>query len=386
MKWSLNIGRLFGIHVRVHLTFFLLLVWIGMQSAQAADPAAIVRDVGFVLALFACVVLHELGHALTARRFGVNTRDITLLPIGGVARLERMPENPREEFLVAIAGPAVNVVIAAALFVVIQVVGSVSLPGSFALGEGLFIGRLLSVNAALVLFNLIPAFPMDGGRVLRSLLALRFSYTKATSMAATLGQGIAFVLGFLGFFGNPFLILIGVFVWFGASQESSMAQMKAVLSRVPVRDAMISEFHRLQKDAPLSEAIEHVIASSQQDFPVVEGDEVVGMLGWSDLQKALQEEGRDTSVSAVMRTAFDTVEDSTSLSEAFERLQQSESRSMPVLRGGRLIGLLTMSNLGEYMAIQQALDRRRVGSGRGAVGPAQAGDGRRGRQPGGRRG
>src|SRR6266568_3171246 len=208
MRWSWKIGRLAGINVYLHATFLLLIIfilfiyWMEGQSALLA-----LRGVAFALVMFACIVLHELGHALTARKYGIRTRDIILLPIGGVARLERMPEEPRQELLVALAGPAVDVVIAAAVSVLLAAAGSpptLKQLGNLRWVGGHFLTEVVTMNVWLALFNLLPAFPMDGGRVLRALLATRLEYTQATQIAAQVGQGMAFLFGLVGLFLNPF--------------------------------------------------------------------------------------------------------------------------------------------------------------------------------------
>src|SRR6266404_4305260 len=214
MSWSIPIIRLGGIQLRMHVTFLLLIVWVALVSAAAAV---------FVLLLFFCVVLHEFGHAIAAKSYGINTPDITLLPIGGVARLERMPEEPKQELVIAIAGPMVNVIIAACLYLVIGARGHVA-PETAVQSGDMLIG-LFQINVWLLLFNLLPAFPMDGGRVLRALLATKMSYARATQTAATVGQAFAFIFGFVGLFANPFLIFIALFVYIGATQEAALAQM-----------------------------------------------------------------------------------------------------------------------------------------------------------------
>ena len=230
MKWSWKIGQFAGIGVYMHATFLLLVGWVAVSHwVQARSLEAVLSGVGFILALFACVVAHEYGHALTARHYGIRTKDITLLPIGGVARLERMPDDPRQELWVALAGPAVNVVIAAALFAWLVATDTFSPLAELSVAQGSFLERLMVVNAGLVLFNLLPAFPMDGGRVMRALLATRMEYTRATQLAANVGQGMALLFGFLGLIGNPFLLFIAFFVWIGAAQEASMVQMKSAL-------------------------------------------------------------------------------------------------------------------------------------------------------------
>src|SRR5438094_5182296 len=248
MSWSIPILRIAGIQLRIHITFLLLIGWLALGSAGA---------VVFVLLLFLCVVLHEFGHALAAKGYGINTPDITLLPIGGVARLERIPEEPKQELVIAAAGPAVTAIIALSLFVVIASRGGTDLPASMLSGD--LIVSLFKINVWLLLFNLIPAFPMDGGRVLRALLATRLSYARATQVAATVGQAFAFFFGIIGLFGvpgiynpNPFLIFIAFFVYIGASQEAALAQMRDVSRRFPVSRAMVREFRSLPECATLA--------------------------------------------------------------------------------------------------------------------------------------
>jgi Zn-dependent protease len=251
MKWALSLGRIAGIPVYVHATFALLLGWIAfLHWTSSGSLSAVASGLLFIVALFGCVLLHELGHALAARRYGIRTRDITLLPIGGLARLERMPDRPVQELWVALAGPAVNVAIAAVLF--LWLVGTRTLVPleSLSVVGGPFVERLLVVNLFLAVFNLIPAFPMDGGRVLRALLAMRIDYVRATRIAATVGQGVALLFGFVGLFANPFLILIALFVWSGASQESAMVQARSALGGVPVESAMITDFRTLHPSDP----------------------------------------------------------------------------------------------------------------------------------------
>ncbi len=212
MSWSIKIGSVAGTAIRIHVTFLLLLAWIFGVEYIAGGPQAAWNSLLFIVLLFLCVLLHEFGHIFTARAFGVRTPDVILLPIGGVSRLERIPEKPSEEFLIAIAGPAVNVAIAAVLVLVGGANLSVDRLAALESADVSMIDRLAAVNLFLAAFNLIPAFPMDGGRVLRALLAARFGYVRATEIAAMIGQWVAFALGFLGLFGNPILIFIAIFV------------------------------------------------------------------------------------------------------------------------------------------------------------------------------
>jgi len=357
MKWAWRIGSVAGIAIYVHATFFILIAWVAVAHwTQGRNLLAAVAAVLFILALFACVVLHELGHALTARRYGIRTRDITLLPIGGVARLERMPEEPLQELWVAVAGPAVNVVIAVVLFLWLQIAGGLAPLSRITMTQGPFLERLMVLNITLVVFNVLPAFPMDGGRIVRALLATRMEYTRATQIAAALGQGMAFLFGFIGFFTNPFLLFIALFVWIGAAQEASLVQVRAALSGIPVRRAMITDFRTLDPEDSLRHAAEVLLAGTQHDFPVIEGARVVGLLLRSDLLAALAALRHDASVIDVMRREFAAVDSHEMLDVAFARLQQGEVRTAPVTHSGRLVGLVTMENIGEFVAVQAALE------------------------------
>ncbi len=360
MKWSWKLGTVAGIGLYVHATFFLLIAWVGITYWLAGGSAAALSGIAFILALFACVVLHELGHALTARRYGIRTRDITLLPIGGVSRLERIPDDPRQEVWVSLAGPAVNVVIAAALYAWLLLSQTLRPFSALTMAGGPFLERLLLVNVSLAVFNLLPAFPMDGGRVLRALLAMRMDYVRATQVAAHVGQAMALVFGLLGLFSNPFLVFIALFVWIGAAQEASMVQMRTGLSGIPVSRAMLTDFHSVAPDDTAQRVLDLIIAGSQQDFPVVDGGQqgrLAGVLLRSDVLKALAQRASDWRVRDVMRREFEVVDAADMLDTAFARLQSCNCHTLPVTRRGALVGLLTMENVGEFLLIQSALGR-----------------------------
>ncbi|NWG14879.1 MAG: site-2 protease family protein [Acidobacteria bacterium] len=355
-SWSWKVGEVAGIGVYMHATFLLLIGWVALSNwLPGRSLQAAVAGVVFVLALFVCVVLHELGHALTARRYDIKTRDITLLPIGGVARLERMPDDPRQELWVALAGPAVSLATAAGLFLVVLLTAGLEPLTQLSVAAGSFLGRLMMVNLFLALFNMIPAFPMDGGRVLRSLLALRLEYTQATQLAASLGQAIAFLFGLLGLFTNPFLVFIALFVWLGAQQEAGMVQMKSALGGIPVSKAMLTYVQTLTPQDTLGRAVESILAGSQQDFPVVDDSRVVGVLTRRDLMVALARFGQEGLVSDVMQRDFQVVDSSDMLETASMRLQECGCHTLPVTHGGQLVGLVTMDNVGEFLMIQSAL-------------------------------
>jgi Zn-dependent protease/predicted transcriptional regulator len=358
MRWSWKLGRIAGITVFMHATFLLLILFIlFVDLYNGRSLAAAISGVFFVLVVFACVVLHELGHALTARRYGIRTRDIILLPIGGVARLERMPDDPKQELVVALAGPSVNVVIAGVLFGVIEALGihvgfkSLNFAGSD------FLVNIMVVNLWLVGFNLLPAFPMDGGRVLRALLATRMEYTRATQWAARIGQAMALVFAFFGLFSDPFLLFIALFVWMGADAEAATTMIKTSLGGIPVQQVMLTNFQTLQPDDTLAQAVNHTLAGWQQDFPVVFGDHVLGVLTRDDMMRTLSQQGSAVKVREVMRRDFETADSHDMLEHALAVLHRTRFRSVPVEHDGHLVGMLDLHNVGEYMMVQSALRR-----------------------------
>jgi len=357
MKWQWKLGRFAGIDVYVHATFLLLIGWVGVSHwLEHQSWGEVFNGILFILALFACVVLHEYGHALTARKYGIKTRDITLYPIGGVARLERMPEKPIEELWVALMGPAVNVVIAAGLFAYLFLTNGLVPLNQLTVASGSFLERLMTVNISLVLFNLIPAFPMDGGRVLRAILAMRMDYVRATQIAASIGQGMAFLLGFWGLFNNPFLLFIAFFVWIGASQEASMVQMKNSISGIPVTRAMMTDFQTLSPRDTLARVVGLVLAGSQHDFPVVDGEgRVIGILERDVFIAALSNQGQSAPVVGVMRGDLPEVDSYEMVESALMRLQESGAKALPVTHLGRLVGLITAENITEFLMIRSAL-------------------------------
>ncbi len=360
MKWAWRIGKVAGIDVKIHVTLLGLLVWVGWsQYVLDRSWAAALGAVAFVSLVFAIIVLHELGHALTARHFGVRTRDITLLPIGGVAALERMPEDPRQEFLVAVAGPAVNVGLALLLAAGHWMAGMPVAPSDLTTPGASWLTQLLWLNVALALFNLLPAFPMDGGRALRALLALRLGNLRATQLAATLGQGMALLLGLVGLFANPLLMFIALFVWLGASGEAKMAQIQSALEGIAVEDVMVRNVAMVYPHDTLQVPLDWALQGFQQDFPVVEGTRVVGMLCREDLIRGLSTYGPAAPVAGVMRRDFKVARAHDMVESTLASLQAGDGRCMPVVdRHGQLLGLVTIDNIGELILVRSAMQRR----------------------------
>ncbi len=364
MLWSIKIGTIAGTAIRLHITFVLFLAWIAIASWTSGGPQAAWSSLAFMILLFACVVAHEFGHIFVARHFGITTPTVTLLPIGGVAQLERIPEKPSEEFLVAIAGPLVNVVIA----VVLIVVFGASLDANSLAGVDKstvsMVDRLAAVNLFLVVFNLIPAFPMDGGRVLRAILASRIGYVRATEIAASIGQAVAFGLGFLGLFGNPLLIFIAIFVYLAASSEAQLVALRAMSRDVPVSAAMMTQIARLPPDAHIDEGVETLLRTSQGEFPVVDASGVlVGVLSRADLIRGLKQLGPDAKVGDAMTKDIPSISHRACLEEAIRLLQEKQAPAVAVVDGaGKLAGLITSETIGEMLMVREALPQgARVG-------------------------
>ena len=355
MRWSVGVGTVHGIALRLNILTTALLaviggsIWLSTGQATAAVWATL-----FFIALFGCVVLHEFGHALAALRYGIRTRDVTILPIGGVARLERMPDEPRQELIVALAGPAVNVMIAVVLAPLalwsgwslgMGAVPSLSLDGSA------FIPNLMMANLWLVGFNLVPAFPLDGGRVFRALLATRWGLAGATRVAAGVGQAFAALFAVVGFFSNPLLIFIAIFIWSGASQEVAWMRRKVVFSGIPVRSAMQSDLRVLRPTEPVSSAARVMLASDQTAFPVVADNNlthrVVGMVTRQALYEAMKTHRMSQPVTEVMTAAFERLDVDETLENAITRLGASTCPAAPVYGDGRVVGMLTAQRIQE---------------------------------------
>jgi Zn-dependent protease/predicted transcriptional regulator len=360
IRWSLKVGDLAGTAIYVHVTFFVLLAWIGVvDGLETGSVAAAAEAVAFTTTLFACVVLHEFGHAFMARRFGIRTRDIILFPFGGMGRLERIPEVPSQEFLIALAGPAVSVGIAAALFAALRLQGSTPQLEEFATRDVPFAERLMFINAGLALFNLVPAFPMDGGRVLRALLAMKLDYVYATEVAARIGQGIAVLFAIVGaLIPNPILVIIALFVWIGAAGEAGLAQIKRALRGTTVDSAMRTEFGTLAPDDALSLAAELTVRHAQADLPVLVDGHVIGLLTRRDLMRWLSEDGADRIASDVMRRTFETVGRSEPLDAVFGRLSQEPAKTLLVTEHGRLVGLVGLDEITNLLRIRRLVAGR----------------------------
>jgi len=373
MSWAFRIARVSDIDIKVHITFLLILALGGMQWGQTYGGAGFVFGVLLMLALFACVTLHELGHSLAAQRFDVPVREIVLLPIGGVAMLGKLPERPIQELIIAAAGPAVNVVIAAllALFVAPSFT---TLDGHGLVGGAMqqpslttFLLWLLVANITLVAFNLIPAFPLDGGRMLRAFLAMFTDYARATRIAATIGQGFAVLLGILGVLsGNFILALIAVFIFFGAGMESFQARAKTVLDTLRVGDAYNKHALELVPGDRISRVVDFILTSDQPDFAVVLGGNLHGVVTRDDVLKTLAKRTDDPYVAEVMQRTVVRVDAAESLEQVQEKMRQENARLVAVYSGERYLGLVSAEDLREALSVLFFLRRQQSAAHRAA--------------------
>jgi Zn-dependent protease/CBS domain-containing protein len=355
MPWSITVGRFSGTAVKIHITFVLFLAWIAFSAWARGGARAALDSTVFIVLLFLCVVLHEFGHILAARRYGIGSPEVTLLPIGGVASMQRLPKDPRQELVVALAGPAVNLAIGAGL---VLALGSLR-PGELAEIDNphvSLIGRLAAANIFLAVFNLIPAFPMDGGRVLHALLAMRLGGARATEIAAKVGQAFAIGLGFLGLFGNPLLLFIAIFVYMAAAAEAQMSASEQALTGLTVGEAMETRFTPIAIDATLGQAVDALIATAQREFPVVDAfRKPVGLIIREDILTAVRDHREDEPASAVMRVGVDSVRPSAPIESVFERLQRPGAAAVYVTDAdGAIVGLLTRQALAEIVLIRSA--------------------------------
>lgn len=357
MKWSFSIGRIGGTEIKVHVTFLLLIGFYAFATYRDAGSGAAAIATLFLLALFGCVLLHEFGHILMARRFGVRTPDVILLPIGGVARLERIPEEPRQELLIALAGPLVTVLIIGVLWMALWIGGQRPSLAMLSPAGGSFFPDLMALNVYILLFNLIPAFPMDGGRVLRALLASRLGLSRATRIAASVGQALATVMGMYGLFaGRPLLALIALFIFLGAGAEAAAVETRTAGRGVAVTQMMVTDFRTIPVYATLQQAVELLLAGEQREFPVVDNlGRVEGLLTRDNLIRGLSERGPASPVSEAMTARVAALPPNLGFEAALGQLRSSGLPALPVVdAGGTLVGLLTRDNISDLLLVRRA--------------------------------
>lgn len=356
MRWSFSIGTIRGTQIRIHVTFLALVAWYAWMASQAGGPPAAARATTFLLALFLCILLHEFGHIAMARRFGVRTPEVILSPIGGVARLERMPEEPRQELLVALAGPAVTALLAVGLWAAVTLSGMAHDAGVLSTPVLPLLPGLLWVNIYLLAFNLLPAFPMDGGRVLRAVLAKRMGMVRGTRIAARIGQGFAIALGLLGLSGQPMLILIAGFIFLAAQAEAAAVETRAVGRGLRAAQMMVTDFRVLRVHATLRDAADALLAGEQREFPVVDNlGRLEGILTRDLLIRALTDRGPEATVAEAMAPHPPLIPADLPFEAALEQLRRSNLPALPVVGSdGTLAGLLTLDNIADLLLVRRA--------------------------------
>lgn len=374
MSSSFKLFSVRGINIRMHITFPLILIWAAVQFGYLSNAGinGAIFGVIVVTFLFAIVTLHELGHSFAALNYGVPVKDIVLLPIGGVAQLERIPENPWQEFVIAIAGPAVNFVLAIILWLIARVLNIDVLPTLSSLGSfdnlsfSTIFAYVFVYNLFLGVFNLLPAFPMDGGRILRALLAYWLPYPRATAIAATIGRGLAWLMGLYGFLGGGFwLILIAFFIYIGAGQERSAVEVRALLRGLTVDQAYSRDVHVLRLTDTLQDAVDITLSSFQATFPVCnEVQQLAGVLPYMRLVEALrQQDNYNLPVARVMVTDLPAVMPNRELIEVQQIMHENRAEALPVVDGnGQFLGLITANDVAEVLRLLSVdpdlLDRR----------------------------
>lgn len=367
MNWSFRLARVAGIAINVHVTFFIIVALGAFQWGARYGAAGAVFGAVLMLLLFVCVTLHELGHALAARFFDIPVREIILLPLGGVALLERVPEKPLHELIIAAAGPLVNVVIALLLWgatgaTMTSLDGQGLLPGANqGLSVGIMLTWLLQANISLVLFNLIPAFPLDGGRIFRALLAMVIGFRRATRVAVLVGQSLAILLGVYGVVsGNFLLVLVAVFVFFGASQEQSGMQVQNVLTSRRVGDAYNKHALTLQLGDRVSTVVNYILTSYQPDFAVMQGSNPIGIVTRDDVIRALSTTPSDGYVTGIMNREIVRVEASASLDDVRQVMAERNVRVVAVYDGPAYLGLVSIEDIAEAFSIITYQERQRA--------------------------
>lgn len=356
MGKSLKLFTVRDIEIRVHITFPLILIWAGLQfGLLSGSLTGAMFGIVAISLLFILVTLHELGHSFVAQHYGVPVKQIILTPLGGIAQLTEIPENPRQELLVAIAGPAVNVVVAILMGVTAVALG-ISFGNPLAVLSGTagftvtaLFAYVFIYNIVLALFNLLPGFPMDGGRILRALLAMRLEYVRATNIAANIGRLTAFLMGLWGLFnGSIFLILIAFFIFVGAGQEAAMVRLRSVLRGYQVKQVYSPSAYRLVPDSTVQQARNLALYGKQHSFAVVEGHTMVGFVTRQDLVSAISTAVPHTPVSRIMRRDIRPVASHDNLFDVQQRMTEEHMEALPVVDGGLYMGLISRRQIADF--------------------------------------
>jgi Zn-dependent protease/predicted transcriptional regulator len=348
MRWSFQIGKVFGIPIRIHITFFLLIIFIGLYGGRMQGAQSGLQGMLSIILIFLCVIIHEIAHSLVARSYGVNVKDIVLLPIGGVSEMEELPQKPRQEINVALAGPLTSIFLAFIFYLVFVFLTPEVRTFKISIFQGNLFLNLFIINLLLALFNLLPAFPMDGGRVLRGILGLKMELLKATKIAVGIGEIFAIFLFFYGLFFNPWLALIAVFIYLGAEGEKRATELKVAIADVPVKAAMLIEVESITSETTLGQVLERMCHKLQQDFPIIEGNKVLGILSRENIFSALHYHSKDTRIGEIMSREFISTSEDAPLSEVFKKMTSEKLSVLPVMQGENFKGLISLEQIGKY--------------------------------------
>ena len=312
-------------------------------------------SIAFIFSVFFCVILHELGHALTAKQFNYLTKDIILLPVGGMARMEELPENPKQELWIAAVGPLVNISIAFILYLFIYAFDQLPTPQDLIFHSGnAFLFNLFIANISLAIFNLIPAFPMDGGRILRAILSFNNSRVKATITAARIGQIISIIFFFAGLFFTPFLMVVGIVIFIMAQTEADDVKSTSILQDYKVKDIIMHKFHQLEASDTISDAVKLLLDVQATDFIVTKNELVVGTLNRNGIIKVLSEKGKETQIHLVMNPITTKLSLEQPLDQLFKKRNADNSHIIPVIDNEKLIGIVDVNNILELIMIREA--------------------------------
>ncbi len=356
MRWSVPIGRVFGITLRLHVTFLIFLAFIGYGGLMEEGWSGAAWAVALFSSIFACIALHELGHSVVAQQLGVQVKSITLLPIGGVAALRNIPENPWHEIAITLAGPMVNAAIAGALLPFTGLPSHLLFVATPQDIDGLLL-NLVQANITLFLFNFIPAFPMDGGRLLRAVLALMLPYRRATTIAATVGQGLAILFILAGLKFSFWLVIIGMFIFMGAEGEERIVRMRSFLHDLDVEEVMSRDFVVLAPHTRVGDGLRMVYQTGQDDFPVMDGDRLVGLVSRAAMVETANHIGSQIMVAEVMDTDVPVVSPQDKVARVYEDMMNEGRTSFPVVKGDQVVGLLGPENISRYLVVQSSLKR-----------------------------
>ncbi|MFH1594482.1 MAG: site-2 protease family protein [Candidatus Omnitrophota bacterium] len=348
MRGAIRLFKIADISINIHISFFILFLFLSLFFNMSW------RWILLIVGIFSFVTLHELAHSLVAKKFGITVKEITLLPIGGVASMTKIPDKPYQEFLISLAGPLLNIGIVVIFYFPLQLIlgRDVLFHPLSVKTTPLMIAHLYWINLMLAMFNLIPAFPMDGGRIVRSILAQKMGYRKATRIAVNLGHAFALIFGYIGFVqGNVYLIVIAVFIYMAASSEELQTDIRETLKRFKIKDIMPTQFLTLEKTATLSKVLELIFHSHQEDFAVVEYGKMIGFVSRIDIINGIHQHGTTSDVSSIMKKDTPSLKETDSLEKAQSIMNEENLRALPVFRNGNLAGVVTIEDISRVYSV-----------------------------------